>query len=50
MTIPGISAFRCYSRGFDVRTFAVKARPVGEAAEGLRPGMSVLVDWDAIER
>lgn len=36
--------------GFDVRTFAVKARPAGEAAEGLRPGMSVLVDWDAIER
>ncbi len=29
--------------GFDIRTFAVKARPV----EGpvLRPGMSVLVDW-----
>lgn len=29
---------------FDIRTFEVKARPVGEA-EGLRPGMSVLVDW-----
>lgn len=34
--------------GFDIRTFAVKARPE-EPAEGLRPGMSVLVDWDKIE-
>ncbi len=34
--------------GFDIRTFAVKAKPVGPAA--LRPGMSVLVDWDKIER
>ena len=30
--------------GFDVRTFAVKARAV-EGSEGLRPGMSVVVDW-----
>ena len=34
--------------GFDIRTFAVKAKPT-EAVE-LRPGMSVLVDWDKIER
>jgi len=34
--------------GFDIRTFAVKAKPVGPVA--LRPGMSVLVDWDKIER
>ena len=33
--------------GFDIRTFAVKARPV-ESGAGLRPGMSVLVDWDKI--
>ena len=33
--------------GFDIRTFAVRAEPV-EAVEGLRPGMSVLVDWDHI--
>ena len=30
--------------GFDIRTFAVKALPV-EEGEGLRPGMSVVVDW-----
>ena len=30
--------------GFDVRTFAVKARAV-EGAEGLRRGMSIVVDW-----
>ena len=35
--------------GFDIRTFAVKARPVS-AAENMRPGMSVLVDWDKIGR
>lgn len=34
---------------FDLRTFAVKARPT-DGAEGLRPGMSVVVDWEAIER
>ena len=33
--------------GFDVRTFAVKARPVSRA-EHMRPGMSVIVDWDKI--
>lgn len=32
--------------GFDIRTFAVKARP--SDASGLRPGMSVVVDWDEI--
>lgn len=34
--------------GFDVRTFAVKARPVEAAAE-IRPGMSVLVDWSELK-
>ena len=34
--------------GFDVRTFAVKARPVEEAAD-LRPGMSVLVNWSELQ-
>lgn len=34
--------------GFDIRTFAVKAKPL-HAEEGMRPGMSVLVDWDEIE-
>lgn len=33
--------------GFDIRTFAVKVRPTGEE-QALRPGMSVLVDWDRI--
>lgn len=32
--------------GFDIRTFAVKARPADHA--GLRPGMSVLADWNTI--
>ena len=31
--------------GFDIRTFAIKAKAVTEAAN-MRPGMSVLVDWD----
>ena len=35
--------------GFDIRTFAVKAKPVS-AAENMRPGMSVLVDWEQIAR
>lgn len=35
--------------GFDIRTFAVKAKPVSDAAD-MRPGMSVLVDWDKIVR
>ena len=35
--------------GFDIRTFAVKAKPTASDA-GLRPGMSVLVDWDKIGR
>jgi len=34
--------------GFDIRTFAVKAKPT-EGVEYIRPGMSVLVDWDEIE-
>lgn len=33
--------------GFDIRTFAVKAVPVADA-EGMRPGMSVVVDWNEI--
>ncbi len=33
--------------GFDIRTFAVKARSLNET-EYMRPGMSVLVDWDEI--
>ena len=33
--------------GFDIRTFAVKAYPIGNA-NGLRPGMSVLVDWNQL--
>ncbi len=33
--------------GFDIRTFSIKARPVGDGS-GLRPGMSVLVNWDTI--
>lgn len=33
--------------GFDIRTFAVKAKPVAKEAD-MRPGMSVLVDWDKI--
>ena len=32
--------------GFDIRTFAVKARPCSDSLTGLRPGMSVLVDWN----
>lgn len=33
--------------GFDVRTFNVKAKPV-EMPSALRPGMSVLAEWDKI--
>ena len=33
--------------GFDIRTFAVKANPTTHI-ENMRPGMSVLVDWDLI--
>ena len=33
--------------GFDIRTFAVKAYPT-QPAEGLRPGMSVLVNWNEL--
>lgn len=33
------------SSGYDVKTFEVRARPA-ERVEGLRPGMSVLVDWN----
>ncbi len=35
--------------GFDIRTFVVKAKAVTEV-ENMRPGMSVLVDWDKIKR
>lgn len=33
---------------FDIRTFAVKMKPT-EAVSGLRPGMSAIVNWSAIE-
>lgn len=33
--------------GFDIRTFAVKAYPMGNT-NGLRPGMSTLVDWNEL--
>jgi len=36
------------SGDFDMKTFEVHARPV-DNAEGLRPGMSVLVDWDKVK-
>ena len=32
---------------FDIRTFAVKARPVTDV-ENIRPGMSVLINWDEL--
>lgn len=32
---------------FDIRTFAVKARPATDV-ENIRPGMSVLVNWDEL--
>ena len=35
--------------GFDIRTFAVKAKPAAGTLEGLRPGMSVLVNWSELE-
>ncbi|MEG1611182.1 MAG: efflux RND transporter periplasmic adaptor subunit [Alistipes sp.] len=34
--------------GFDIRTFAVKAKPLSHGAD-MRPGMSVIVDWDQIK-
>ena len=34
--------------GFDIRTFAVKARPASKN-DRMRPGMSVIVDWDKID-
>lgn len=33
--------------GFDVKTFEVRAKPVGPI-EGLRPGMSILVDYEKL--
>lgn len=35
------------SGGFDIRTFAIKARPT-DTENHLCPGMSVLVDWNAL--
>ncbi len=35
--------------GFDIRTFAVKAVPIA-GSEGLRPGMSVVVDWSQFDQ
>lgn len=37
------------SGDFDMKTFEVHARPE-QPAEGLRPGMSVLVDWDEVKK
>lgn len=34
--------------GFDIRTFAVKAKPASQI-ENIRPGMSVIVNWDEIQ-
>ena len=34
--------------GFDIRTFAIKAKPLSPI-EHIRPGMSVLVDWEQFE-
>lgn len=34
--------------GFDIRTFAVKMKPV-DGTENLRPGMSAIVNWSEIE-
>ncbi|MBP3482375.1 MAG: efflux RND transporter periplasmic adaptor subunit [Alistipes sp.] len=34
--------------GFDIRTFAVKAKPVTDVAN-IRPGMSVIVNWSDIK-
>lgn len=33
--------------GFDLKTFEVRARPVAPV-DGLRPGMSAIVDWDQL--
>lgn len=35
--------------GFDIRTFAVKAKPTTQV-EHMRPGMSVLVDWEQLKK
>ncbi len=32
---------------FDLKTFEIHAVPIGKV-EGLRPGMSALVDWDHV--
>lgn len=37
------------SGDFDMKTFEVHAKPV-EKADGLRPGMSALVDWRKVEK
>lgn len=34
--------------GFDVRTFNVRTRPVS-GSDGLRPGMSAILDWKSLE-
>ncbi len=35
--------------GFDIRTFNVKARPVGAEEPDLRPGMSAIVNWNELK-
>jgi HlyD family secretion protein len=37
------------SGDFDMKTFEVHAAPI-EKTEGLRPGMSALVNWDAVKK
>jgi HlyD family secretion protein len=37
------------SGDFDMKTFEVHARPE-QAVNGLRPGMSVLVDWSTVKK
>jgi HlyD family secretion protein len=34
--------------GFDVKSFEVRAKPV-TAVEGLRPGMSLMVDYESLK-
>ena len=45
--LPAIRVGTRTQGGFDIRTFAVKAKPTTHI-ENMRPGMSVLVDWDLI--
>ena len=54
VSVTSISALGAYANwratratgDFDLRTFQIRARPV-EPIEGLRPGMSAIIDWQA---